>query len=672
MRRFVTLGVALILAAAAVPLLDAAGTRREQVVVPKAKGIIWSFDAAMDPGSGQFLVVWLKDDGILGRFYELNTTTHRLDALGGEFYVSRGLKHQPVRTEFGDGKFLVTYAIPRGADAAVSREFRMVSYDDVGDVAIVQPPAAQPGTVLANDAQRTAAAVRFIENDASPTRGGHFLVAWPKDKHTWAQVVFSDGTTIANPPVKVSNNSGCPMILPEMAIDPVSGQALIVGWKDGTADGCTGQGGLWFKHMDESGSTDGAGGLVVDAREEPGLHWQHGVAYGNGRYQVGWSRKGKHGKGIWGRGLDATGTVDAVGPIQEGIGGGQVWDNNFGEIGIAFDPRSETFLLGARGEDSGDGRGAVVQIEVNGAGDTIGGSLKKMTETMAPSPDPVMISKGDGYMVSVFRDGWFAVNAVVFEPGGGPPPTDGPNLLVPALTVPATAKQGETVSVSVTTRNNGGEATNAASVTGFYLSRNETWEPEDRRIGEINVSLLGPGVSEPTTFDLTLPDASVIRPGAWFLIARADDGDTENETNEGDNTVARPFTIPGFDLTIVPGTFMAPTKLAPGAAMPIRATVRNAGPDPAPPTVIRLFLSKLGTCGDPDDDPDDDVLLGEHATPQLNAATSDAWTETLALPNDTLAGRYTLCAVTDATKLAFERNEKNNTKRRLLTVIIVP
>jgi CARDB protein len=118
----------------------------------------------------------------------------------------------------------------------------------------------------------------------------------------------------------------------------------------------------------------------------------------------------------------------------------------------------------------------------------------------------------------------------------------GPNLVITALTVtPNSAPPGGSVTIKDTTKNSGAQGTGVPTVTRWYLSVDKIVGPGDNLLGTHNVPALAPGASHSLTMSVTIPGGKP--PGAYFIIASADDGTAVAEVKETDNTLAKPFTI---------------------------------------------------------------------------------------------------------------------------------
>lgn len=116
----------------------------------------------------------------------------------------------------------------------------------------------------------------------------------------------------------------------------------------------------------------------------------------------------------------------------------------------------------------------------------------------------------------------------------------GPDLAVSALTVPSAAAAGATISVSDTTKNQGPEATPAAT-TRFYLSTNSSVGTGDVMLGGRAVGALAAGASAAGSVTLVIPAQTA--PGSYYVVAMADADSVVPESVETNNTRYRAITI---------------------------------------------------------------------------------------------------------------------------------
>jgi subtilase family serine protease len=109
----------------------------------------------------------------------------------------------------------------------------------------------------------------------------------------------------------------------------------------------------------------------------------------------------------------------------------------------------------------------------------------------------------------------------------------GPDLVLSALSVPAAARAGATVTVNDTTRNQGGGAA-TASVTRFYFSTNAWLDAADVPLGSRTVDPLPGGGTSAAGTAVTVPPGT--GPGYYYILAQADAGNEIAEAQEGNNT----------------------------------------------------------------------------------------------------------------------------------------
>ena len=93
----------------------------------------------------------------------------------------------------------------------------------------------------------------------------------------------------------------------------------------------------------------------------------------------------------------------------------------------------------------------------------------------------------------------------------------GPDLVVSALTVPASAAAGGSVSVSETTKNQGGGRA-AASATSFYLSANVLLDSADTLLTTRSVGALAPGAVDSATTLVAIPAETAA--GTYYIVAK--------------------------------------------------------------------------------------------------------------------------------------------------------
>jgi subtilase family serine protease len=116
----------------------------------------------------------------------------------------------------------------------------------------------------------------------------------------------------------------------------------------------------------------------------------------------------------------------------------------------------------------------------------------------------------------------------------------GPDLIVSALSAPASAAAGQTISVGDTAKNNGADGA-PETTTAFYISANSILDASDILIGSRGVPALDAGAASSGTTAVTVPAETAA--GTWYIIAKADAGGAVAETWETNNTLSKSIRI---------------------------------------------------------------------------------------------------------------------------------
>lgn len=230
-----------------------------------------------------------------------------------------------------------------------------------------------------------------------------------------------------------------------------------------------------------------------------------------------------------------------------------------------------------------------------------------------------------------------------------------PDLVMSAVTAPATAGADADIVVSDTTRNQGtGQA--LASTTGLYLSTNTALDAADVRLGSRQVATLGPGATDTGSTTLRIPASTTA--GTYYVLAKADWDNAVLESGESNNTRVTSSVRIGPDVIVSAVT--APAVGAPGGAISISDTTKNQGAGDAEPSTTRLYLS-TNTSLDASD-----VALGTRSVPLLAGGASANATTSVTLPTTTATGTYYILAAADAANTVVESIETNNTRNSSL------
>ena len=234
--------------------------------------------------------------------------------------------------------------------------------------------------------------------------------------------------------------------------------------------------------------------------------------------------------------------------------------------------------------------------------------------------------------------------------------TVGPDLVLNALTVPATAGAGASMTVGDTTAN-ASAGTTPPTNTRYFLSLDGTLDAADVLLGSRAVPALAGGGSNAGSVSVTIPAGTAS--GTYYVIAKADGDDALAETSELNNLRSALVAI-GPDVIV--SIFTTPGVAGAGQSVTIGDTTRNQGGGSTPPTVTRYYLSSdaLVDAGD--------VVLGSRAVAALAAGATHAGSLTVTIPAGTPSGSYYFIAKADADNAAAETGEGNNTLYRSVTI----
>jgi subtilisin family serine protease/subtilase family serine protease len=225
-----------------------------------------------------------------------------------------------------------------------------------------------------------------------------------------------------------------------------------------------------------------------------------------------------------------------------------------------------------------------------------------------------------------------------------------PDLVVSAVSVPATAGVDVDLVVSHTTKNQGTGGSPASS-TAFYLSANGGLDAADILLGSRPVSPLNPAATEMASTTVRIPASTVA--GSYYVLAKADWENVVLENLETNNTRATAVVRIGPDLIV--SVLTVPAAAAPGSTINVSETTKNQGGNSAEPSTTRFYLSTNSTLDA------SDVVVGTRAIPLLVAdGVSATTTASITLPAAIAPGTYYVLAVADAANAIVESVENNN------------
>ncbi|MEO5898479.1 MAG: CARDB domain-containing protein [Vicinamibacterales bacterium] len=224
------------------------------------------------------------------------------------------------------------------------------------------------------------------------------------------------------------------------------------------------------------------------------------------------------------------------------------------------------------------------------------------------------------------------------------------DLVLTAISVPATVTPGAVTTIGDTTKNQGGGAAEA-SVTSFYFSSNVLFDANDQFLGSRTLPSLAAGASSSGTLAVTIPATAVT--GTYYIIARADSGGAIPESTEANNTRFSAAVSVGPDLALT--ATATPATAGAGGTLTIADTTRNQGSVLAGPTATAFYLSTNALLDA------SDILLGTRAVGALPPGAVHSASTTVPVPANLATGLYYMFAKADVNNTVAESSEINNT-----------
>jgi subtilase family serine protease len=340
------------------------------------------------------------------------------------------------------------------------------------------------------------------------------------------------------------------------------------------------------------------------------------------------------------------------GPPRSGAGATVQVSDTTKNQGTGSAPATQTsFYLSANGGlDSSD-----VLLGSRDIGPLPPGTSSTATTTLV-LPDPLasgtyyLFAKADGpgtvSEVTEFNNTRAAIIAI------------GPDLIISALTGPASGAAGGVIAVSDTTLNAGAGAASESS-TRFFLSGNGLLDSTDVPLQSRPVGVLPAGGASLAVTSVIIPASTTS--GTYYLFAKADGGNALVEPNEINNTRAIAIRI-GGDLTV--SGLTAPSRAASGGTILVTDATKNLGAAPVDESTTAFYLSANLWL-----DASDIRLTAARVVPALGAGAQSIGSTTLAVPHVS-PGTWYLLANADDGSVVPETQEANNV--RFTTIQIGP
>jgi thermitase len=226
----------------------------------------------------------------------------------------------------------------------------------------------------------------------------------------------------------------------------------------------------------------------------------------------------------------------------------------------------------------------------------------------------------------------------------------GPDLIVSSVTAPAFAGDGESMTVSDTTSNQGGGGA-GSSRTAFYLSTNLGLDASDVLLGTRDIG--GLAASAPSTASTTLTIPPGTAGGLYYVIAQADTANTVVESQETNNVRGSGAIKIGPDLIVL--TLSGPAVAAAGSSVTVTDTTKNQGAGSPTVQSTTTFYLSANTLLDAPDKP-----IGSRTVISLGPGQTQMVSTSVQIPSDTVTGSYFVLAKADGNNQVVESNESNN------------
>lgn len=234
-----------------------------------------------------------------------------------------------------------------------------------------------------------------------------------------------------------------------------------------------------------------------------------------------------------------------------------------------------------------------------------------------------------------------------------------PDLVATSIDVPTQVTAGQTVTIPNTVSNSGTADAGAFQV-GLYLSTDNSISGADILLATRTVSSLKVGASNADVTSVTIPTSA--KPGPYYVGVWADRLNAVAETNDNNNTTAKPVTILGqSDLTVT--VIDAPPQVMQGQSFLLTNSVKNTGSAAAGIFVVGLYLSPDNVINSTD------LLLAARTVNSLAAGAADTASTTVTISATTLPGNYFLIVWADHLGAVTEFNENNNTGNKTLSIL---
>ena len=226
------------------------------------------------------------------------------------------------------------------------------------------------------------------------------------------------------------------------------------------------------------------------------------------------------------------------------------------------------------------------------------------------------------------------------------------DLIMTAVSCPASGMTGAVISVSDTVKNQGQGSITASFTVGYYLSPDVVITTADTRVGTRSVTGLAANASKSGTVNVTVP--STLAPGTYYAGAIADYTNVRLEQDENNNSLAGNTVnvTPGADLVMT--AVSGPVTGSTANTISISSAVMNQGVGAAASFSVGLYISTDATITTAD------LRLGARSVSSLAIGATSTASTTVTIPNTLTPGTYYIGAIADYLNARPEISEGNN------------
>jgi subtilase family serine protease len=230
------------------------------------------------------------------------------------------------------------------------------------------------------------------------------------------------------------------------------------------------------------------------------------------------------------------------------------------------------------------------------------------------------------------------------------------DLVVSALSAPATVNQGDNLPITETTKNQGAAGSGASS-TRVVLARDATLT-DQVVYNNLSHAALAAGASEQKSGSVTVPAA--LPSGIYYVGAIADVGEAVMESDETNNKRSQQIIVGGMPDLVV-SALTAQDFALQGDSIPVTETTKNQGTEAAGASTTRVCLARNASLTSP-------VVSSYLSHTGLAEGASEQKGTSLAVPSDLASGIYYVGAIADVGAAVVESEETNNKRSQQIIV----